>query len=74
MVAGIKAQGADLVVDGVNGLLVAPGDVDALAAALRRVYLRPSEVTRMGLAGPMLAAAHDANVVAARLRDEVFWS
>lgn len=64
----------DLVVDGVNGLLVAPGDVDALAAALRRLYLRPSEVTRMGLAGPMLAAAHDADVVAARLRDEVFWS
>lgn len=64
----------DLVVDGVNGLLVPPGDVDALAAALRRLYLRPSELTRLGLAGPMLAAAHDANVVAARLRDEVFWS
>jgi len=62
----------DLVCDGVNGLLVPPGDVDALAAVLLRLAQRPSELQRLGAGGPMLAAPHDARRVAARLRSEVF--
>ncbi len=62
----------DLVADGVNGLLVPPGDVNALAMALVRLAQRPAELTRLGDAGPALAAAHDADVVARRLLHEAF--
>ena len=62
----------DLVCDGVNGLLLPPGDVDALVAALLRLVSRPAELQRLGTGGPTLAAAHDARRVAARLRAEVF--
>ncbi len=62
----------DLVCDGVNGLLVPAGDVDGLTRALLRLALRPDELQRLGAGGPMLAAAHDARRVAARLDAEVF--
>jgi len=62
----------DLVVHGVNGLLVPPGDEDALASALLRLYRRPAELTLLGSGGPALAACHDASVVAAALHHEVF--
>ncbi len=62
----------DLVADGVNGLLLTPGDVAAVVTALTRLFQRPSELERMGTAGPVLAAAHDAACVAERLHDEVF--
>jgi glycosyltransferase involved in cell wall biosynthesis len=62
----------DLVAHGVNGLLVPPGDVHALAMALVRLSQRPAELTRLGDAGPSLAAAHDANVVVRRLVYEAF--
>lgn len=65
---------SDLVMDGVNGLLVPPGDVDALASALRRLATRPAELLRMATGGPVLAAAHDARRVASRLAAEVFAS
>lgn len=64
----------DLVCDGVNGLLVPPGDLDALTAALLRLAARPAELQRLGTGGPMLAAAHDARRVASRLQREVFAS
>jgi glycosyltransferase involved in cell wall biosynthesis len=57
----------DLVADGVNGLLVPPGDVPSLAAALVRLAERPAELARMAAAGPVLAAAHDAGLVAEQL-------
>ena len=63
---------SDLVVHGVNGLLVPPGDVNALAMALSRLAQRPAELLRLGNAGPQLAACHDADVVAARLQREAF--
>jgi len=62
----------DLVVDGVNGLVVPPGDEAALAAALLRLYRRPHEMQLLGSGGPALAASHDASVVAGALHQEVF--
>jgi glycosyltransferase involved in cell wall biosynthesis len=41
----------ELVEDGVSGLLVAPGNAQGLAAALRRLASSPEEREGMGLAG-----------------------
>ena len=38
----------DLIEDGRSGLLVPPGDTDALAAAIRGLFERPAEAWRMG--------------------------
>lgn len=62
----------DLVLHGVNGLIVPPGDEAALAAALLRLYRRPGEMQLLGSGGPALAASHDAAVVAGALHQEVF--
>jgi glycosyltransferase involved in cell wall biosynthesis len=57
LAAGVPVVGSDLggireiVDDGVNGLLVPPGDVRALGGALRRLAANPAEARRMGLAG-----------------------
>ncbi len=40
----------DLLVDGVNGLVVAPDDAPALAAALRRLASEPGLAERLGTA------------------------
>jgi glycosyltransferase involved in cell wall biosynthesis len=40
----------ELVVDGDNGLLVEPGDVEGLAAAMRDLALAPRKTERMGAA------------------------
>jgi glycosyltransferase involved in cell wall biosynthesis len=51
-VVGTNATGAiDAVVDGVTGLQVPPGDVDALTAALNRLLCDSSLRARMGQAG-----------------------
>jgi len=63
---------SDLVLDGVNGFLVQPGDVDALADTLVRLADRPGELTRLGAAGPSSAAPHEARLVAGRLLREAF--
>ena len=41
----------ELVQEGINGLLVEPGDVDGLARALRSLLLDPQKAHRMGQAG-----------------------
>ena len=41
----------EVVADGVTGLLVPPGDVPALADALRRIIRSPEQTARMGAAG-----------------------
>ena len=41
----------EIVRDGVNGLLVPPGDIDALTAAIQRLIDDPPERLRMGAAG-----------------------
>jgi glycosyltransferase involved in cell wall biosynthesis len=51
-----NATGAvDGVVDGVTGIVVPVGDVDALADALRRILEDPELATRMGAAGQLRA-------------------
>jgi glycosyltransferase involved in cell wall biosynthesis len=44
-------EAGDVVVDGVNGVVIPPNDVDALAAAIQFLYDRPDLVRRYGAAG-----------------------
>src|SRR5213083_2205885 len=41
-------EAGDVVRDGVEGIIVRPGDVDAIAAALEHLYRHPEVVERMG--------------------------
>lgn len=43
-------EAGDVVEDGVQGIIVPPGDVDAIAAAIRHLYDHPEIVERMSLA------------------------
>ena len=47
----------DIVEDEITGLLVPPGDVDALAAALERIVSNPTLRARLGVAGRAAALA-----------------
>ena len=58
----------DVVEDGVNGLLVAPGDPDALAAAMGRLIADPALAARLGRAAAETAAAYTVGAVADRYR------
>jgi glycosyltransferase involved in cell wall biosynthesis len=44
-------ESGDVVEDGVNGVVIPPNDVDALAAAIQFLYDRPDLVRRYGAAG-----------------------
>ncbi len=44
-------ESGDVVQDGLNGFVIPADDVDALAAAIRRLYDSPELVARMGAAG-----------------------
>ena len=48
-------ESGDLVIDGVNGLIIPPNDPDALAAALRKLYEDRDQCTRLGAAGRLRA-------------------
>jgi glycosyltransferase involved in cell wall biosynthesis len=43
-------EAGDVIRDGVEGIIVQPGDVDAIAAAIQRLYDHPEIVTRMAVA------------------------
>ncbi len=43
-------EAGDVVRDDVEGIIVQPGDVDAIAAALEQLYRHPETVERMGRA------------------------
>jgi glycosyltransferase involved in cell wall biosynthesis len=58
----------DVVEDGVNGLLVTPGDPDALAAAMNRLLADPALAARLGRAAAETAAAYTVGAVADRYR------
>ncbi|QSB22734.1 glycosyltransferase family 4 protein [Curtobacterium sp. 24E2] len=59
----------DVIEDGVNGLLVAPGDADALASAVDRLLADPQLAERLGRAAAQTAAAHTVEAVGDRYRD-----
>lgn len=59
----------DVIEDGVNGLLVAPGDADALASAVDRLLADPELAERLGRAAAQTAAAHTVEAVGDRYRD-----
>ena len=54
--------------DGVEGFLVAPGDVGALADRLRTLLVDPVRARAMGAAARARARGHDVRTVARRLR------
>ncbi len=54
--------------DGIEGFLVAPGDVEALAGRLHLLLTQPARAATMGRAARRTAKAHDVVAVAARLR------
>lgn len=43
-------ESGDVVQDGVNGLIVPCNDVDALAKAIRRLYISPKRIRQFGRA------------------------
>lgn len=55
----------ELVRDGVTGLLVAPGDVEGFAAAVRRLLAEPDLAARLGEAGRELASGEHSCAAAA---------
>ena len=57
----------DVIVDGETGLLVKPGDVNALREALRILLLDPAKRTRMGIIGSQRAQLFTVSKVADRI-------
>lgn len=56
LVAGRAGGVPEVVRDGVNGLLVEPGDAEALASAMAEILTDPEAAARMGRAGRALVA------------------
>jgi colanic acid/amylovoran biosynthesis glycosyltransferase len=57
-VVGSRGGGIpDIVKDGVNGLLVEPGDAEGLAAAIERILTEPGLAERLGETAANEAAA-----------------
>lgn len=51
-------ESGDVVVDGINGLLVQPNDPDGLADAIRHLYDHPESLQEMGNAGRARVIEH----------------
>jgi glycosyltransferase involved in cell wall biosynthesis len=71
VVATDHAGIAEAVQDGSTGLLVAPGDVDALAAALRRIVDAPDIAQAMGRAGRLAAKEHFNGTLQSRRLEQI---
>lgn len=59
----------DMVEDGVSGVLVRPGDTEALSGAMRRLLAAPELRDQIGAAGQLRVMQFTASSVAARLED-----
>jgi glycosyltransferase involved in cell wall biosynthesis len=67
VVATTVGHVSSIVDDGVEGFLVAPGDVDALGERLIRLLTNPELAASMGQAARRRAASHDVRVIARTL-------
>ena len=64
VIAAAAGGPAEILTDDIDGLLVPPGEVDALAAAMARLADDPSLRARLGAAGRTRSAAYAAPVIA----------
>jgi glycosyltransferase involved in cell wall biosynthesis len=71
IVAARAAAVPEVVLDGVCGILVPPGNPEALAGALNRLLSSAVERHRMGEAGHRRVSIYDAPLVAARFLEAV---
>jgi glycosyltransferase involved in cell wall biosynthesis len=69
VVAAGQGGPAEIIDDGVNGILYPPGDIDALAAALRALAASPGLRHRLGEAARERAAEFTPDRVASRIMD-----
>jgi glycosyltransferase involved in cell wall biosynthesis len=69
VVAAADGGPAEIIDDGVDGLLYRPGDVEALAAVLRRVANDPELASRLGTAAAERAHVFSPELAAAQTRD-----
>lgn len=69
VVAAAAGGPAETVTDGVDGLLVAPGDAAALASAIERILADPGFRTELAHAGRLSARRYRPESVAAQIED-----
>jgi glycosyltransferase involved in cell wall biosynthesis len=58
---------SDIVADGETGILVPPGDIEALSAAIQTLLADPARGRRMGMAAKQRVAAFEAKTVVPRI-------
>lgn len=68
VIASAEGGPAEIIADGIDGLLCPPGDVEALASLLARLAADPQERERLGQAARVRALDFSSDVVARQVR------